>query len=167
MSNYLKNNLPRLIETVEPSSISKLIQWTIDTHGGYYKRWRGGGLHRWTKWAHALPPEEGSPLTMDERLTLAFLTVRREVFRRGLGADEKADKEVMTGEYAEKAMRCGSTASVVMLHSLDEPGEPYWSSKRLSLTVGHCGSVLSGGAPLMPVTLGSCCAIDRPDRYKP
>jgi hypothetical protein len=47
----------------------------MNQHQGYYKRWRGGGLHRWSKWAHALPPEEGSGMTLEERLTLAFLKV--------------------------------------------------------------------------------------------
>ena len=30
---------------------------------------------------------------------------------------------------------------MVLLHSLDEPGQPYWSSKNLNLIVGHCGCV--------------------------
>lgn len=75
VSNYLKDNLPALIEGVKPEEVGKVIDWTQNQHKGYYKRWRGGGLHRWTKWAHALPPEEGSGMTLEERLTLAFLQV--------------------------------------------------------------------------------------------
>jgi len=71
----LKDNLPALIEGVQPEEIGKVIDWTMSQHKGYYKRWRGGGLHRWSKWAHALPPEEGSGMTLEERLTLAFLKV--------------------------------------------------------------------------------------------
>jgi protein phosphatase PTC6 len=75
VSAYLKDNLPALIEGVKPEEVGKVIDWTQNQHKGYYKRWRGGGLHRWTKWAHALPPEEGSGMTLEERLTLAFLQV--------------------------------------------------------------------------------------------
>lgn len=75
VSSYLKDNLHSLIESVKPEEISRVIDWTQNRHMGYYKRWRGGGLHRWSKWAHALPPEEGSGMTLEERLTLAFLEV--------------------------------------------------------------------------------------------
>lgn len=54
-------------------------------------------------------------------------------------ADDKADKNVLTGEMADKAQRCGSTASIALLHSLDEPAQPYWSSRKLNLIIGHCG----------------------------
>ncbi|KAK1925770.1 phosphatase 2C-like domain-containing protein [Papiliotrema laurentii] len=124
VSTYLKDNLPGLIESVDSNGIDDLVKWTRNTHGGYYKRWRGGGLQRWTQYATGPTPEPGSEMTLEERLTLAFL---------------EADRDVLTGEFAKKAQRCGSTASVVLLHSLDEPAEPYWSSKRLNLTVGHCG----------------------------
>lgn len=76
VSTYLKENLHSLIESVKPEDIGRVIDWTQSKHLGYYKRWRGGGLHRWSKWAHALPPEEGSGMTLEERLTLAFLQVR-------------------------------------------------------------------------------------------
>lgn len=75
VSAYLKDNLHSLVESVKPEDISRVIDWTQARHLGYYKRWRGGGLHRWSKWAHALPPEEGSGMTLEERLTLAFLQV--------------------------------------------------------------------------------------------
>jgi protein phosphatase PTC6 len=76
VSTFLQTNLHNLIETASPSKISSLVDYTI-TLGGYFKRFRGGALHRWTKWAHALPPEEGTGLTLEERLTLAFLMVSR------------------------------------------------------------------------------------------
>jgi len=49
----------------------------------------------------------------------------------------QADKEVLT--EIESAQRSGSTASVLLLHSLDEPAQPYWAAKKLNMTVGHCG----------------------------
>ena len=57
----------------------------------------------------------------------------------GWRADDQADKNVLTGELAEKAQRCGSTASIALLHSLDEPAQPYWASQKLNLIIGHCG----------------------------
>lgn len=75
VSTYLKDHLHSLVESVKPEDIGRVIDWTQNRHLGYYKRWRGGGLHRWSKWAHALPPEEGSGMTLEERLTLAFLQV--------------------------------------------------------------------------------------------
>lgn len=71
------------------------MEWTKDKHGGYFKRWRGGALQRWTQWADGQVGEgeevreevgEGGTrergegkmkmlMTLEERLTLAFLEV--------------------------------------------------------------------------------------------
>nr|XP_019012939.1 PP2Cc protein phosphatase [Kwoniella pini CBS 10737]OCF51720.1 PP2Cc protein phosphatase [Kwoniella pini CBS 10737] len=123
VSTYLKNNLFKEIEDAKLSDIEELVDWTKDRHGGYFRRWRGGALSRWTKYAsNGSKPPEGENMTIEERLNIAFL---------------KADKHIL--ENIEKSRRCGSTSSVVLLHSLDSPGQPYWSAKRLSLTVAHCG----------------------------
>ena len=39
------------------------------------------------------------------------------------------------------AKECGATASVVLLHSLDVPVRPFFSSDKLALTVAHVGYV--------------------------
>ncbi|WWC88658.1 uncharacterized protein L201_003571 [Kwoniella dendrophila CBS 6074] len=123
VSTYLKENLFKQIETVKSSDISDLVDWTKEKHAGYFKRWRGGAVSRWTKFASSgNRPAEGEVMTLEERLNAAFLQTDRLIL----------DKE-------EKGKRCGSTASVVLLHSLDGPSQPYWSAKRLSLTVAHCG----------------------------
>ncbi|KAK6907993.1 hypothetical protein I203_101994 [Kwoniella mangroviensis CBS 8507] len=123
VSTYLKDNLFQQIENVSSSDIPDLVEWTKKRHAGYFKRWRGGALSRWTKFAsNGQKPAEGESMTLEERLTAAFLS---------------ADKVVL--EDIEKSKRCGSTASVVLLHSLDEPAQPYWAAKKLSLTVAHCG----------------------------
>ncbi|KAK4683537.1 protein phosphatase PTC6, partial [Tremellales sp. Uapishka_1] len=121
VSTYLQSHLHEHVENAASKEIGSLIDYTV-SHGGYFKRFRGGALHRWSKWAHALPPEEGSPMTLEERLTVAFL---------------EADKEVLTA--IPGTQRIGSTASIALLHSLDEPGQPYWSAKKLGITIGHCG----------------------------
>jgi protein phosphatase PTC6 len=73
-SAFIRNNLHSLVESVIPSEASEVVDWTVDTHAGYFKRWKGGALSRWCKFADT-KPEEGDGLTMEERLTLAFLKV--------------------------------------------------------------------------------------------
>ncbi|ORY25947.1 phosphatase 2C-like domain-containing protein [Naematelia encephala] len=121
VSSYISSHLHELVESVEPSTVESLVSWTRARHGGYFKRWRGGALQKWTKWGQS-SSEERERMTLEERLTLAFV---------------EADKAILTG--IESAQRCGSTGTVVLLHSLDEPTQPYWSSEKLYLTVGHCG----------------------------
>ncbi|WVW84884.1 hypothetical protein I302_106919 [Kwoniella bestiolae CBS 10118] len=123
VSTYLRENLFNQIESISKSDIPDLVQWTKEKHAGYFKRWRGGVLSRYTKFAaNGQKAGEGEEMTLEERLTTAFLS---------------ADKQVLEG--IEKSKRCGSTASVVLLQSLDEPAQPYWAAKKLSLTVAHCG----------------------------
>jgi protein phosphatase PTC6 len=44
---------------------------------------------------------------------------------------------------AEAAAKvCGSTASIAILHSLDNPSTPFFSAQRMALTVAHVGYVL-------------------------
>ncbi|WVF68997.1 hypothetical protein IAT40_003771 [Kwoniella sp. CBS 6097] len=137
VSSYLKDNLSGLIESVSPSDIPDLVQWTKERHAGYFKRWRGGALQRWTKFAASTSGNGngskassgsgngnvgGKVMTLEERLTLAFL---------------QADKKILVEN--EKAQRCGSTASLALLHSLDGPAQPYWAAKKLAITIAHCG----------------------------
>lgn len=37
------------------------------------------------------------------------------------------------------AQHCGSTASVALIHSLDEPVQPFFMAQKVSLTVAHLG----------------------------
>ena len=78
VSTFLKDRLHSLIEDAKVDHVSELITWTRETHGGYFKRWRGGALHRWTEWANGdgEAPDPAGGITLDERLTLAFLEVR-------------------------------------------------------------------------------------------
>lgn len=73
VSSYLRDHLHVLIESATPNDIGEVISYTM-SHGGYFKRFRGGALARWTKHGQE-PPAEGSGMTLDERLTLAFLKV--------------------------------------------------------------------------------------------
>lgn len=75
VSSYISEHLHEIIESVKPEDIPAVVEFT-QSHGGYYRRWRGGALQRWTQWNHGNKPGKDEPLTMEERLTLAFLQVR-------------------------------------------------------------------------------------------
>lgn len=86
VSTYLKENLHKLTEEATRSQIPDIIAFT-QTHGGYFKRWRGGALQRWTKHSLSEPATDRSVLTMEERLTLAFLSVSPICAERGYLVD--------------------------------------------------------------------------------
>lgn len=69
------------------------------------------------------PPEgmENEMLSMAERLTLAWLVADRQI---------QSSKTLDVG---------GSTASVILLHSLDMPTAPWYSSEHVGLNVAHVG----------------------------
>ncbi|KAI3613315.1 hypothetical protein CBS9595_004148 [Malassezia furfur] len=76
------------------------------------------------------PPDEmrGKELTLKERATLAWLMVRRAL--------TQMDREIQQNEAYQGA---GSTASVVLVHSLDKPAAPWYASQYISLTTVHLG----------------------------
>lgn len=80
VSKYLKENLHSLLETVQPDSIGDTVQWMVNTHEGYYRRWRGGRLQRWTRFSQSNLPDLGSGMTLEERITLAFLEVSPSLY---------------------------------------------------------------------------------------
>ncbi|ORX37257.1 phosphatase 2C-like domain-containing protein [Kockovaella imperatae] len=130
VSTHLAENLHNLIESVQSDHANSLVQWTKSTHQGYFKRWRGGVLSKWTKAGQTSDASaqtstsgpSGKVMTLEERLTLAFL---------------QADQDIL--KKYEESHKMGSTASVLLLHSLDSPAVPYWAAKEVFLTVGHCG----------------------------
>ncbi|KAJ7275160.1 phosphatase 2C-like domain-containing protein [Mycena haematopus] len=110
VSQYLRQELHGLVESVNKSHIPELYAW-IQEIGGYFKRFKGGALTPWIS-----NPEAGPPLDLESRLTQAFFEVDRH-----LSADSMAQS-------------CGATASVTILHSLDSPATPFFSSEKLALT---------------------------------
>ncbi|KAJ7293463.1 phosphatase 2C-like domain-containing protein [Mycena rebaudengoi] len=114
VSQYLRQELHGLVEAVDKSMIPELFAW-IQEIGGYFKRFKGGVLTPWIKNA------EGPPLDLEARMTQAFFEVDRT-----LSADKMAQS-------------CGATASVAILHALDSPATAFFASKKLALTVAHCG----------------------------
>ncbi|KAK7064321.1 protein phosphatase 2C 4 [Favolaschia claudopus] len=115
VAQYLRQEMHGLVESVNKSHIPELYAW-IQELGGYFKRFKGGALSPWIS-----DPETAPPLDLEARLTQAFFEVDQHL---------SADK---------MAQNCGATASVAILHSLDAPATPFFSSQKLALTVAHCG----------------------------
>ncbi|KAI6008285.1 phosphatase 2C-like domain-containing protein [Pisolithus orientalis] len=115
VSQFLRQELHGLFESVDKSHIPELFLW-IKHQGGYFKRFTGGVLAPWIHHAGDSPP-----LDLEARATQAFFEV---------------DKLL---SIESQAKVCGATASVAILHSIDNPARPFFSSRKLALTVAHCG----------------------------
>jgi len=133
VSQYLRQELHGIFESVNKSHIPELFTW-IKEIGGYFKRFRGGALAPW------IHNTEGTPeLDLEARATQAFFEV---------------DKNLSIDDTAES---CGATSSVAIFHSLDAPATTFFSADKLSLTVAHCGdtrvllSAVDGGE-VFPMT---------------
>ncbi|CCL99561.1 uncharacterized protein FIBRA_01579 [Fibroporia radiculosa] len=115
VSQFLRQELHGLFENVDKSHVPDLYVWATEL-GGYFKRFQGGALAPWVR-----PGASDTKMDLEARATLAFFEVDRTL------CIEKAAQE------------CGATASVVLLQSLDNPVNPFFTSKRLALTVAHVG----------------------------
>jgi len=121
VSQYLRQELHGIFESVDKTTIPELFGW-VQELGGYFKRFRGGAL---MPWIHST---ENSPLLdLEARAAAAFFEVDRN-----LSSDQVSQT-------------CGATASVAILHSLDAPATAFFSAKALMATVAHCGLVLMKG----------------------
>ena len=76
MSQYLRQELHGIFESVEKSSIPELFQW-IQELGGYFKRFKGGALAPWIHKAENTPQ-----LDLAARATQAFFEVGQSCFCR-------------------------------------------------------------------------------------
>ncbi|KAG5719812.1 Phosphatase 2C like protein [Termitomyces sp. T112] len=115
VSQYLRQELHGIFESVNKAAIPELFAWAQEL-GGYFRRFQGGALSPW------ITSTENTPaLDLEARATEAFFEVDRN-----LSSDTVSQS-------------CGATASVVLLHCLDVPATPFFSSERLVVTVAHCG----------------------------
>lgn len=133
VSQYLRQELHGLFESVDKSLIPDLFAW-IKEIGGYFKRFKGGALAPWID-----PSHNTELLDLEARATLAFFEV---------------DKNLSSDEVTQS---CGATASVAILHSLDAPATSFLSSQNLALTVAHCGDTrvllcATNGGRVFPMT---------------
>ncbi|KAJ3734723.1 phosphatase 2C-like domain-containing protein [Lentinula guzmanii] len=134
VAGYLHQELHGLFESVRPSMIPELFAW-IKELGGYFKRYKGGPLTPWIT-------EQNQPVSkfnLEARAAAAFFEVDRQL---------SIDKMSQT---------CGATASVAIMQSLDSPATPFFSAKRLALTVAHCGDTRvllcsTDGGRVLPMT---------------
>lgn len=117
VSQFLRQELHGLFENVDKSQIPDLFVWATEL-GGYFKRFKGGVL---APWIRPDSPQANSKLDLEARATLAFFEV---------------DKTLSIEKAAHES---GATASVVLLQSIDDSGTPFFTSKKVALTVAHVG----------------------------
>lgn len=159
VAQLLRNKLHRVFEEADPSMVLDTVQYTCSI-GGYFGRFQGGALERLVDTnqlrrpstapaslealagtAHAsdlehyvaLDGDDGAVhtqrhavpsstyLSMQERATLAWLMMDREI------------------QQNEAYRGAGSTASVLLLHSLDVPTAPWYASEYLAVTTVQLG----------------------------
>lgn len=116
VSQYLRQELHGMFESVDKEHIPELYQWAREL-GGYFKRFRGGVLAPWID-----PSVKDTPiLDTEARATQAFWETDRHLSEDHI------------------AQQCGATASVAILQSLDAPATAFFASDKLSVTIAHCG----------------------------
>lgn len=74
-SDFLAREMPDLIEGVQKDEINEVVDFT-KALGGYFRRFRGGGLSRWVN-GDGGNGRTGERMSIEERVTLAFLKVSR------------------------------------------------------------------------------------------
>lgn len=120
VSNYLKENLPKLLEEGNAGGVRKTIK-EYRGHGGYLRRYRGGILERFREKSEDYDARDEMGIGLDEVCVLGFL---------------QADNQVLASEESGKS---GSVGTVALLHSLSSPSVPYQISPLILLTIAHLG----------------------------
>lgn len=114
-----------MVESVTPEDMPAVIETTAEL-GGYFRRWRGGELQRWTQWnpsGHKANAQDG--MTIDERLTLAFLKVKTQRGRANNRLTTKCILRLQT--LITVARRRAWCSSRVWIHPRSHISRPRWS----------------------------------------
>ncbi|THH33537.1 hypothetical protein EUX98_g638 [Antrodiella citrinella] len=117
VSQFLRQELHGMFESADKSHVPDLFAWAKEL-GGYFKRYKGGVL---APWVHPDSKDAEAEMDLEARATLTFFEVDKTLYMES------------------SAQECGATASVALLHSLDDPSIPFFASKRVALTVAHVG----------------------------
>ncbi|CAH7686960.1 phosphatase 2C-like domain-containing protein, partial [Phakopsora pachyrhizi] len=125
-SEFLAENLPRLVEECESSQVPKAIR-TYSAIGGYFKIFRGGYLERLGELVYSKRISSPIIVGLAERLYLAFML---------------ADQSLI-----ESHPKSGAVATVALVCPLEEENDqtqyPWFSSKLVSLTIAHVGDTMA------------------------
>ncbi|CAH7668673.1 phosphatase 2C-like domain-containing protein, partial [Phakopsora pachyrhizi] len=125
-SEFLAENLPRLVEECELSQVPKVIR-TYSAIGGYFKRFRGGYLESLVELVYSKRISSPIIVGLAERLYLAFML---------------ADQSLI-----ESHLKSGAVAMVALVCLLEEENDqtqyPWFSSKLVSLTIAHFGYTMA------------------------
>ncbi|TIA71537.1 hypothetical protein E3P92_02480 [Wallemia ichthyophaga] len=129
VSRYLRDSLPGVIERITTRDWNLIDYFRV--YGNYFPQEELD--------AESATRDSHSHLSLHDRLKLAFLKVGMVLrSKTPLTHSSQADKRTIT-DAQNRGYLCGSTASVLLLHSLDDPPSPYAFSRRLQLTTAHCG----------------------------
>ena len=159
VSQLLQNKLHYVFEEADPSMVQDTVQYTCSI-GGYFGRFQGGALERLVDptqlrrpcaapaslealadAAHASDLEHYVALDADQGAVhtqrhLAPSTAQMSMQERATLAWLMMDREIQQNEAYRGA---GSTASVLLLHSLDVPTAPWYASEYLAVTTVQLG----------------------------
>lgn len=159
VSQLLQNKLHHVFEEADPSMVQDTVQYTCSI-GGYFGRFQGGALERLVDptqlrrpcaapaslealadATHASDLEHYVALDADQGAVhtqrhLAPTTAQMSMQERATLAWLMMDREIQQNEAYRGA---GSTASVLLLHSLDVPTAPWYASEYLAVTTVQLG----------------------------
>ncbi|KAG6911525.1 hypothetical protein DXG01_011827 [Tephrocybe rancida] len=131
VSQYLRQELHGIFESVNKAAIPELLAWAKEL-GGYFRRFNGGALAPWKSSIDDTPA-----LDLEARATEAFFEASQP-FRCMYTCPTvpQVDRNLSTDPVSQS---CGATASVALLHSLDAPATPFFAAEKLAVTIAHCG----------------------------
>jgi protein phosphatase PTC6 len=156
VSQFLQRELHGLFETVQPDSVPDVVSW-MKSQGRYYLvpqtlvSLQMTEMHRWLLqtvqgWCASTLGRAGFRVTNVWIRGTGYAGFSRGVLPTLLYIVQhsmsysmaKADKRISELPESEK---CGATSSILLLHSLESPATPFFSSHNLCITVAHCGYV--------------------------
>ncbi|KAI8062894.1 phosphatase 2C-like domain-containing protein [Gongronella butleri] len=127
VSAWLASKLHERIETITLSELPDILS-TLRTYRGYFRRFRIPAVLRdlVDENGHPLPGIDPTDLTIEQRLTLAFL-------QADIDCLQPLRKEKNDAHHADE----GSTGSIAILEPHDE--KPFWDSDVYDIVIGHVG----------------------------
>lgn len=113
-AEYLKTHLHDHIESMKSREVAKMLTAWRKEIGGYFQRFKPSVLQNYIG---GLDPDNTDQLTLEARLTAAFLN---------------ADLD-----YLRQEKPSGAVASIALIQSHDE--QPFWDSSSYTITSAHVG----------------------------
>ncbi|EST08684.1 Protein phosphatase 2C (PP2C)-like domain protein [Kalmanozyma brasiliensis GHG001] len=116
VSSFLRDQLHKTFESVEPDMVTDTVQWTREL-GGYFRRFMGGVLERWVRKERLKPVRAGA---MGRRVPLAALTPEKkaESSKEGQsgskeGEQQPSSKTLLQPTRQDGAVKIGGSADAL------------------------------------------------------